>query len=62
MKVEVIGEGGWLNVDGSWRRQNGVSEQGAVLVRPDGIVAWRGEWDDGLVQKWPEVLERVLYL
>lgn len=62
MRVEVIGEGGWLNMDGSWRRQNGVSEQGAVLVRPDGIVAWRGEWDDGLVQKWPEVLERVLYL
>ncbi|KAH9936107.1 FAD binding domain-containing protein [Fomitopsis serialis] len=41
--VEVVGEGGdWVDADGEWARQCGVSERGAVVVRPDGIVAWRG--------------------
>lgn len=62
VRVEVVGDGGWVDVDGSWGRQRGVTEQGAVLVRPDGIVAWRGEWDSELAQRWPEVLDRVLYL
>lgn len=62
VRVEVVSEEGWKDVDGSWARQRGVSEEGAVLVRPDGIVAWRGEKDDGLLQKWPEILDKVLYL
>ncbi|OJD31511.1 aromatic ring hydroxylase [Diplodia corticola] len=63
VKVEVVGhEGGWRDVDGSWRRQRGVSDEGAVLVRPDGIVAWRGEMDDGLLGRWPGILDTVLYL
>lgn len=61
VRVELVGEGGWADVDGDWARQCGVGESGAVLVRPDGIVAWRGEWDDGLLQRWPKVLARVLY-
>ncbi|KAF9634145.1 putative fad-binding monooxygenase protein [Lasiodiplodia theobromae] len=62
VRVEVVGEEGWKDVDGSWVRQRGVSEEGAVLVRPDGIVAWRGGNDDGLLQRWPEILDKVLYL
>lgn len=63
--VEIVGEGGdWVDVGGEWARQCGVSERGAVLVRPDGIVAWRGEWDDDFqdADKWGRVLERVMYL
>jgi 2-polyprenyl-6-methoxyphenol hydroxylase-like FAD-dependent oxidoreductase len=38
----VIGAGGdYCDVDGSWARQYGVDDGGAVLVRPDGHVAWR---------------------
>ncbi|KZT73955.1 hypothetical protein DAEQUDRAFT_721453 [Daedalea quercina L-15889] len=63
--VEIVGEGGdWVDADGDWARQCGVGEEGAVLVRPDGIVAWRGEWTDGSkdVDQWGRVLDRVMYL
>ncbi|TFY65514.1 hypothetical protein EVJ58_g1926 [Rhodofomes roseus] len=67
--VEIVGEAGdvdWVDVDGEWARQCGVGEEGAVLVRPDGIVlvAWRGGWNDDFkdVAKWGRVLERVMYL
>ncbi|KAI0726318.1 FAD binding domain-containing protein [Fomitopsis betulina] len=66
VKLEVIGgdDGNWVDIDGAWTRQCGVSERGAILVRPDGIVAWRGEWQDALKDsgKWGLVLERVLWL
>ncbi|TKX21415.1 FAD-binding domain-containing protein 37 [Elsinoe australis] len=58
--VEMIGQGGWTDIDGQWQKQKGVSEDGAVLVRPDGIVAWRGEWHDSRLQDWPDILSRVL--
>ncbi|KAL1848901.1 hypothetical protein Daus18300_013460 [Diaporthe australafricana] len=32
----------------------------AVLVRPDGIIAWRGSWHSSLTQEWPGNLERAL--
>ena len=66
VKLEVVGEGEgeWADSDGEWARQCGVSERGAVLVRPDGIVAWQGEWNDALknVNEWHHVLDRVMYL
>jgi putative polyketide hydroxylase len=34
-------DGDLCDVDGRWLSAYGVSESGAVLVRPDGIVAWR---------------------
>ncbi|KAL4803569.1 FAD binding domain-containing protein [Aspergillus unguis] len=44
VKVEVIdAEHGWTDRDGAWDEVCNSSKQGAVLVRPDGIVAWRGE-------------------
>lgn len=66
VKSEVVGDGDddWVDIDGEWARQCGVGERGAVLVRPDGIVAWRGEWNDAFkdVGVWDRVLERVMYL
>lgn len=42
IEAHVIGAGGdYGDVDGSWGKQYGVTEGGAVLVRPDGHVAWR---------------------
>jgi hypothetical protein len=39
-----IGAGGDLvDVDGRWPSAYGVSSNGAVLVRPDGLVCWRAE-------------------
>lgn len=34
----------------------------AVLVRPDGIIAWRGSWQSSLLQLWPVILDRALYI
>lgn len=42
-------EGGWQDADGKWAAQREVSPSGAVLVRPDNIVAWR--WKDGRMLK-----------
>ncbi|KAK5042880.1 hypothetical protein LTR84_012413 [Exophiala bonariae] len=40
--VQVIdGEAGWTDIEGTWAQLRGVDEDGAVLIRPDGIVAWR---------------------
>jgi putative polyketide hydroxylase len=36
-----IGANGITDPDGAWASMHGVGESGAVLVRPDGIIAWR---------------------
>jgi hypothetical protein len=42
LRAYRIGEGGDLgDPDGTWARTYGVTNDGAVLVRPDGYVAWR---------------------
>jgi hypothetical protein len=42
MGASVIGPGGTFQDEpGDWTTQCGVNEDGAVLVRPDGHVAWR---------------------
>ena len=42
LAAHAIGGGGDLgDAEGAWRRAYGVEEDGAVLVRPDGHVAWR---------------------
>jgi putative polyketide hydroxylase len=42
IEAHTIGDGGdYADADGSWGQQYGVGEGGAVLVRPDGHVAWR---------------------
>lgn len=41
--VEIIGgnDGEWTDIDGTWAPVGGVGRDGAVLARPDRIVAWR---------------------
>ncbi|WP_460947902.1 FAD-dependent monooxygenase [Okibacterium endophyticum] len=49
LRVVVIGEADVKDPYGYWRRVREVDEAGAVLVRPDGYVAWRqtaATWDD----------------
>ncbi|MEV4438274.1 FAD-dependent monooxygenase [Streptomyces sp. NPDC049577] len=42
LRTHVLGEGGGLRpVDRDWRQAYGIGPGGAVLVRPDAIVAWR---------------------
>ncbi|KAK8252883.1 FAD binding domain-containing protein [Phyllosticta capitalensis] len=70
-KKEQLGDVMWREMAvwdddavGTWAAVCGVSERGAVLVRPDGIVAWRGEWSDDLATRglWGRVVRRALYL
>ncbi|KAI1213393.1 FAD binding domain-containing protein [Annulohypoxylon truncatum] len=62
--VEVIdGKGGWADRDGTWRSLCNVGSTGAVLVRPDGIVAWRArEWTQEVTESVSSVLDVVLKL
>ncbi|MFJ6410424.1 FAD-dependent monooxygenase [Streptomyces hydrogenans] len=46
--------------EGSWAEAHGVGAGGAVLVRPDGFVAWRAEGPAGTSQQATEEVERVL--
>jgi len=42
LPVHLIGATpGWVDVAGRWDAAYGVGATGAVLVRPDGFVAWR---------------------
>ena len=41
VQVHRLGDGGWPVQEGSFTESYGVDEDGAVLVRPDGFVAWR---------------------
>jgi hypothetical protein len=55
LTVRLIGPAGELrDVDGDWSRDYGVGAGGAVLVRPDGYIAWR-------TTTIPADPERVLY-
>ena len=41
LRSVVIGESGTLDAYYRWHRQREIDEAGALLVRPDGVVAWR---------------------
>lgn len=58
--VVLTGEDGWEDPTGKWK--DFMSGNAAVLVRPDGIIAWRGNWDHGLEERWPTILHRALYI
>jgi len=63
IETHAIGEGGdYADADGNWAQQYGVSEDGAVLVRPDGHVAWRaaGGCEAAPEKALADVLGRVL--
>lgn len=49
LRTVVVGEEGALDPYGYWNRIREIDEAGALLVRPDGYVAWRQRaavWDD----------------
>lgn len=49
LRTVVVGEPGTIDPYGYWRQVREVHEAGAILVRPDGYVAWRHSepvWDD----------------
>lgn len=49
LRTVVVGEAGAIDPYGYWHRVREVHEAGAILVRPDGYVAWRQSgpvWDD----------------
>jgi len=37
----AVGTGAYASADPQWRETYGLSESGAVLVRPDGHIGWR---------------------
>lgn len=51
----------WLDSDGEFLDACGISSTGAVLVRPDGFVAWRAKTAEGAsIQQFAAVLSSVL--
>lgn len=60
VKVVVIGSGGWEDTTGQWKKDRGVDATGGVLVRPDGIVAWRGSLENAQRQGWQKLVGRIL--
>ncbi|WP_371821229.1 aromatic-ring hydroxylase C-terminal domain-containing protein [Blastococcus sp. PRF04-17] len=49
LRTVVVGEPGTIDPYGYWHRVREIDEAGAILVRPDGYVAWRQSaavWDD----------------
>jgi 2,4-dichlorophenol 6-monooxygenase len=60
----VVGEPGTIDPYGYWRGVREIDEAGAVLVRPDGYVAWRQSaavWDDDeALRRLTEALATVL--
>ncbi|EON96098.1 putative fad-binding monooxygenase protein [Phaeoacremonium minimum UCRPA7] len=59
VNVELIGDSHWRDITNQWPKYS--AGYGAVLVRPDGIIVWRGNWQQNLLQNWPNVLARALF-
>ena len=60
VQVVVVGSEGWRDVHGSWAAHQVVDEAGGVLVRPDGIVAWRGALASAEQIGWTQLLDSLL--
>ncbi|MEM9012476.1 MAG: FAD-dependent monooxygenase [Pseudomonadota bacterium] len=64
VRSHLIGPGrDYRDMLGDWSGRSGIAEDGALLVRPDGYVAWRavegpGGGTEGLVQALEQVLAR----
>lgn len=55
-----MADGGWHDMTGRWIECRGVDETGGVLVRPDGIVAWRGDLVGKKQQEWQRLVDKIL--
>lgn len=60
LRVVVVGKGEWHDSSGQWIKYRGVDDCGGVLVRPDGIVAWRGDLLGKDQQHWQHLVDRIL--
>jgi hypothetical protein len=60
VSVVLVGNGGWYDTTGRWIRYRGVDDNGGVLVRPDGIVAWRGDLIEKDQERWQHLVDRIL--
>ncbi|KAJ9613677.1 hypothetical protein H2204_014752 [Knufia peltigerae] len=62
MDIEVIdGETNWTDREGMWAEFCGTDKTGAVLVRPDGIVAWRAKtFDSQAPSDLPALIRKIL--
>ena len=56
----LAADGDLLDREDGWRTKLGMSAAGAVLVRPDGFVAWRGTLPINPERKFGQVLSAVL--
>lgn len=53
-------ENSWAEPTLEWVRLLEGNE--ALLLRPDGIIAWRGSWQSSLPEQWPGIVDRALYI
>lgn len=60
VQIIVIGASGWRDVNNKWEKYRGVSAASGVLVRPDGIVAWRGDLEAKQQLGWTHLLDTLL--
>jgi putative polyketide hydroxylase len=60
MVAHTIGGDSVHDPDGAWTATYGVDDDGAVLVRPDGYVAWRSR-SAGRAEALADAVERVVY-
>ena len=62
--VEIIGKStnaGWRDVDRRWDALRGIGPLGALLIRPDGIIAWRtNSATPDILGRMPHLLMRIL--
>lgn len=61
VSLVMINGNQYKDVNGDWRKHSGVTKDGGVLVRPDGIVAWRGQLESFTTQSWSALTDRILY-
>lgn len=60
VKVVVVGQDGWRDKTGQWEKYRGVDRSGGVLMRPDGIVAWRGSLAQARDKGWTRLVDKIL--
>jgi hypothetical protein len=61
VKHVQIGKDELEDVFEDWHNHSGVSKGDGVLVRPDGIVAWRGKLQQFSSESWGRLIDRILH-
>lgn len=62
MGFHLIGGLGWVDEDNTFLQRYGLQVDGAVLIRPDGYVAWRSpQWSEEATYQLMAALQRILF-